>query len=411
MLHSIQPTRISIIGKRPNKAIGSVPSMAALASRRMISILEMSDMFRTISLITILGLGIASCCVLHPLTPLKTNASTILWLGALPHDEFYSARFLDIKEKNGILVTRSTILVSNDSGVNWDIEAHVNGPEALQGIIGAWRSSTDDLYLLSDSKSLQTGGAGLPVTIIPAHVSNQSYMDINGDTKARTVIVVGAKNIPVTKDRFAELPHYAQGSDATSPSVAVPIIAISNDHGKTWESVNLPKAIGYLDGVKESDQDVVAWGPYAVYASTDGGQSWNLMTMDVPDHEEDSYPISASIIGDQLYVSLKNGRILAGAITGHRLSSVTHLSRALSNLTFFNACTGFGVSSEDRPKVHQEEDVLMETQDGGKTWISVVHARRIVALAADDTELYGASFDRMFRIHVDRGTGSSGCGR
>jgi hypothetical protein len=385
--------------------------MAALASRSTISILELGEMFRTISLITILGLGTVPCCMLHALTPPKTNASAIEWLGALPHDEFYSARFLDIEEKNAILVTRGTVLVSRDTGLNWSSEAHVKGPKAPEGVVGAWRSSPGDLYLLSDSKSLQTGGSGLPVTMIPAYVGNRSYMDINGNTKARTVIVVGARSIPVTKDRFAELPHYAQGFDATSPSMAVPIISISNDHGRTWESVNLPKAIGYLDGVRVSDQNVVAWGPYAIFASTDGGRSWNLMTMDVPDDEEDSYPVSANIVGDQLQVSLKNGRILAGSIARQRLSTIAHLSHALGNLTFFNACTGFGVSSEDRPETSREEDVLMETRDGGKTWNSVFRTRRIVALAAGDAELYGASFDRMFRIHVDEATGAGSCER
>jgi len=368
-------------------------------------------MFKIISLSVILGLGVIPCCVLSASTQLNTNASAIQWLGALPQDEFYSARFLAIEEDNGILVTRSTILVSKDGGVNWSVEAHVRGQESLHGIIGAWRSSPDDLYLLSDSKSIETTGVGLPVTLIPANVGSRSFMDITGNSRAHTVIAVGSDSTPVSKDRFAQLPHYAQGADANSPSMSVPIIALSNDHGRTWELVNLPKAIGYLDGVKESAQNVVAWGPYAIYASTDRGKSWNLMTMDVPDDEEDSYPVSASIIGDQLYVSLTNGRILAGTITDHKLSAVAHLSRALSNLTFFDACTGFGVSSEDRPKAHQEEDVLMETQDGGKTWNSVVHTRRIVALAADDTELYGASFDRIFRIQVDGGARSAGCGR
>jgi hypothetical protein len=155
----------------------------------------------------------------------------------------------------------------------------------------------------------------------------------------------------------------------------------------------------------------VAWGSYAVYSTTNTGFSWKLVEMNIPGNDEEAYPISASIAGDRLVVSLKNGWILEGSITETALSSVAHLSNLLGPLVFVNSCTGFGVSSEKSPKSGRYEvDVLMKTEDGGATWTPVLHAKKIVALSVEGTYLYGVSYDRVFRIDLSGNQSTQSCG-
>jgi hypothetical protein len=152
----------------------------------------------------------------------------------------------------------------------------------------------------------------------------------------------------------------------------------------------------------------VAWGPYAVYSTTNTGLSWKLI-YDSGEGDE-SNPTFASITGDRLVVSLKDGRILEGSINDPALSSVAHLSNPLGPLTFVNLCTGFGVSSEKNPKSGREVDVLMKTEDGGKTWTPVLHSKKIVALSVEETYLYGAGYNRVFRIDLSRNQSTQSCG-
>jgi hypothetical protein len=353
-------------------------------------------MMKTIVLTIILGVGIVQCLPQQTLTPLEAAKSSIRWLGALPPDEFYSARFLDIREDKGLLITRNAILASRDGGLNWDKVAHVHAPEALNGIVGAWLSSSNELYLLSDSKSLDTQGIGFQVTLIPTQKGSQSSMDIDGDTKAGTIIAVGGESVPVTKDRFVGLPHYAQGSDANSPSMTVPIISISKDKARTWHSSRFKNAMGYLDGIRIFGANAIAWGPYEIFVSSDRGLSWHKVNTDIPDGEEDAYPVSATIVGNNTYVSTKSGRLLKGSVVSASLLTVSHIPSPLTNLTFVNERIGFGVLPSDQPKEKREESQLMKTENGGRTWAPILKTRRIVALSASEQKLCGAGYDRVF---------------
>lgn len=352
-------------------------------------------MIRIIALATILNFGVVPCFVSQTPALSENTEVTLRWIGALPPDEYYSARFLDI-ENEGILVTRGAVLESRDGGKNWSSVAQVHGPEGLEGITGAWFSSSYGLYLLSGSTSLQTSGIDLPVTLIPAHVGAKSYMDINGDIRTGKIIAVGGETVPVTKERFADLPHYAQGSDANSPSMMVPIISISSDKGRTLHSARIESAIGYLDGIRISGANWIAWGPYEILISSDQGLSWRRVKTDIPSAEEDAYPVSASIVGSTVYVSTKSGRLLKGSAVASSLSTVSHIQSPLTNLIFVSERIGFGVLPSDQPKQNREESQLMKTEDGGRTWATILKTRRIVALSASHGRLCGASYDHLF---------------
>lgn len=344
-----------------------------------------------------MGFQIVPCGLQEAQTSPKRAKATFQWFGALPPDEFYSARLLHFEEGKGLLVTRGAILESRNGGLNWNNVARVRGPEALDGVIGAWLSSSNKLYLLSDSRSLDASSISFPVTIIPAHSGNRSNMAINGDSNAGIIITVGGESVPVTKERFADLPRYAQGSDADSPYVRVtPIISVSSDKARTWHYSTFKSAMGYLDGVIISGTNAIAWGPYEILASSDLGFSWHKVTTDIPNEEEDAYPVSASIVGNNVYVSTKSGRLLKGSVVSGSLLTASRIPSPLTSLIFVDERIGFGVLPSDQPKERREQSQLMRTEDGGITWDPILKTRRIVALSTSRDSLCGASYDRLF---------------
>jgi photosystem II stability/assembly factor-like uncharacterized protein len=186
----------------------------------------------------------------------------------------------------------------------------------------------------------------------------------------------------------------------------VPVISVSSDHGKTWQTIDLEKAVGYLDSVKADDKNEIAWGPYAVYVSTSNGKSWKLMKMNIPDGEEDAYPVSGTIVADRAYISLKNGRLLSGEIGGQSLEPLSRLPSSIGQLTFTGPCLGFGIA----PSTTSDEDVLMETRNGGEAWLPVLRAKKIVALTSEGPEVFGATQNRAFRFQSGDKLSSEGCG-
>jgi photosystem II stability/assembly factor-like uncharacterized protein len=332
----------------------------------------------------------------------------VTWLGDLPSDEYYSTRLLSLSGDQGVAVTEDTVLGSDDGGRNWKVKAKKS--EVPGTISDAWLGSSNRLFLLSGGTLFESSDLGPTWKPMDTVQDRVSYLAITGDRTRKRVVLVGEKSVSITRTQLAELPKYAQDSSSSSPSMVVPAISISSDEGRTWRSIQLPKAVGYLDGVKISGAYGVAWGPHAVYASTDGGISWKLMNMDVPGDEEEAYPVSAAITAEKFRISLKNGRILAGSITGHNLSTIAQLHAPLGHLIFFDQCTGFGVTSEGGLNTGRE-DALVKTEDGGITWNQVLNSKKIVALSSGASDLYGATADRVFRIAVIIGKETGSCAR
>jgi hypothetical protein len=186
----------------------------------------------------------------------------------------------------------------------------------------------------------------------------------------------------------------------------VPVISVSSDYGKTWQTIGMEKAVGYLDSVKAIGKYEIAWGPYVVYASTDTGKSWKLMKMDIPYGEEDAYPVSGAIVANRAYISLKNGRLLSGEIGGQSLEPFSRPPSAIGQLMFIGSCVGFGIA----PSTTNDEDVLMETKNGGETWFPILRAKKIVSLTSDGPEVFGATQNRAFRFQSGGKLSSESCG-
>ncbi len=335
--------------------------------------------------------------------PSTTRPAGFQWLGSLPQDELYSTRIMTIAGNRGVIIKEQSTLVSNNGGHSW---TRLRNTGSSADISSAWSTPSLQLLRLSDDSLLVSDAPGAETKKIPLKETNVSYLAAAASEALQQIILVGGRSVMTTAQQLAMLPQYAHDPTTASPRMIVPAISISNDYGKTWQAPDMEKAVGYLDSVKVNEKNEVAWGPYAVYASTDSGKSWRLMKMDIPDGEEEAYPVSGAIVADRVYISLKNGMLLSGEIDGQSLKSVARLPSAIGQLTFTSSCVGFGIS----PSTTNDEDVLMETENGGETWTPALRAKKIVALTASGSEIYGATDNRAFLLHSSDKLPSGHCG-
>lgn len=335
--------------------------------------------------------------------PSTTRPSGFQWLGSLPVDELYSTRAMKFEGNRGVIIREHSTLISNNEGHSW---SRLRNTDSTADISSAWATPSLHLLRLSDDSLLVSDTPGAEAKRIPLREENVSYLAAAAPETLEQIIVVGGRSVTTTAQQLAMLPQYAHDPTTASPRMIVPAISISSDHGKTWKTADMEKAIGYLDSVKVAGKDEIAWGPYAVYVSTDNGKSWRLMKMDIPDGEEEAYPVSGAIVADHVYISLKSGRLLSGEIDGQSLKSLARLPSAIGQLTFSTSCAGFGIS----PSTTSDEDVLMGTENGGETWTPILRAKKIVALTVSGSEIYGATDNRAFRLHSADNLPSGHCG-
>ncbi len=357
------------------------------------------------NLLAILYLFVLADCMaaFSQAIPATTRPAGFQWLGSLPPDELYSTKAMKIEGNRGVIIKEHSTLITDNGGHSW---SRLRNTNPSGDISSAWATPSLHLLRLSDDSLLVSDTPGAEAKRIPLKEENVSYLAAAAPETFQQIVLVGGKSVTTTAQQLAMLPQYAHDPTTASPRMIVPAISISNDYGKTWQAPDMEKAVGYLDSVKVAEKDEIAWGPYAVYASTDSGKSWRLMKMDIPDGEEEAYPVSGATVADRVYISLKNGRLLRGEIDGQSLKSLARLPSAISQLTFTNSCVGFGIS----PSTTNDEDLLMGTEDGGETWTPTLRAKKIVALTASGSEIYGATDNRAFRLHSADKLPSGHCG-
>lgn len=313
------------------------------------------------------------------------------WLGTLPADDNYSTKVMRLNGPHGAIIKDSVILVSNDGGRSWLRLRNAGSPI---DVIYAWLTPSLQLLRLSDKDLLMSASPEEAGKQLKSQQPEISYLATAATENFKQILLVGGRSVRISSQRLEALPQYARDPTTESPRMIVPAISVSGDSGLTWEMTKLPNTVGYLDSVKIVGDDAIAWGPYAVYASTNAGKSWQIMKMNIPVDEEEAYPIAAAISGNQVLVSLKNGRLLIGELGDASLEPLAKLSNAIGQLTFTSSCVGFGVSLSTTA----EEDALMKTENGGKTWAAIFLSKNIVALAASGSTLYGATRDHAFRL-------------
>lgn len=333
--------------------------------------------------------------------PATNRPTGFQWLGNLPVDELYSTKVMRIDGNRGAIIREQFTLISSDGGHSW---SQLRKASLSFDVSSAWLTPSLHSLRLSADSLLVSAAPGAETKVIPLKEKNVSYLAATASGTLQQMILVGGRSVATTKHQLEELPQYARDPTTAQSRMIMPMISVSSDYGKTWQTIDLEKAVGYLDSVKVDGSNELAWGPYAVYASTDSGKSWKLMKMATPDGEEDAYPVSGAIVADQAYVSLKNGRLLRGQIGGESLKPFSRPPSSIGQLTFTGSCTGFGIA----PSTTNDEDVLVETKDGGETWFPILRAKKIVALTSDGSEVFGATQNRAFRFPSgDRHRGES----
>ncbi len=323
------------------------------------------------------------------------------WLGNLPIDELYSTKAMKIDGNRGAIIKEHATLTSIDGGRSW---SQLRKGSSVD-VSSAWLTPSLHSLRLSANSLLVSDAPGAKATVIPLKGENVSYLAAAASETLQQMFLVGGRSVATTKQELEELPQYARDPTTAQPRMIIPMISVSSDYGKTWQAMSLEKGVGYLDSVKVAGSNELAWGPYAVYASTDSGKSWKTMKMNTPDGEEEAYPVSGAIVADRVYVSLKNGRLLSGQIGGEPLMPFSRPPSAIGGLTFIGSCMGFGIA----PSTTNDEDVLMETKNGGETWFPILRAKKIVALTSSGSEVFGATQNRAFRFQSAAGLSSGRC--
>lgn len=154
----------------------------------------------------------------------------------------------------------------------------------------------------------------------------------------------------------------------------VPYILLSNNKGKTWDSMMTSPTGRFFETITFKDKDTGYIGGYAggsfMLTSTDGGQNWQYVIADnnntgIKDMMFLNDKVGfASGYGDEqfssgnCYYTTDGGQNwrYSGSPAGSPLDSIT-----LTNIQFLDIQTGYGINSE-------ESNLLLKTTDTGMNW-------------------------------------------
>jgi photosystem II stability/assembly factor-like uncharacterized protein len=339
----------------------------------------------------------------------------IVWLGSLPAIDvlvYQYAKDFHMAGSHGMMIRDDAILRSEDGGLIWKIQskAKTEGGSSAFDFIEVTRDSNDLLYGMS-----MNGCPGYDNCLFISHddgstwkqtavrLKGATYFAATANPQNGIIILVGGKVFPIR--HLDDVPRYALGLKPYTKFV--PSIAVSRDQGKTWHVTNMSKDIGHIDSVKMFGRYGVAFGSFGVYVTTDGGMTWRPMGMHVDSDEDEPYPVFATVIGDRLWVCLKNGRVLSGPITGHRIVAKINLHGIVGDLSFVDSCLGFATIAVLRANGFQ--DGMIKTEDGGHTWDPVSNLKDVGSLTLDGTDLYGLTPDHVFRLSLAESRSGRSC--
>jgi photosystem II stability/assembly factor-like uncharacterized protein len=323
-------------------------------------------------------------------------------LGRLVPDTDDPTVALRIIGQKGLLIRAQSIWITGDAGRTLSTTAKATGNVGPASFQTAWPKDIADILMLSEGFVYETDDSGRTWsrrTALPG--STADFLAIAGEDSGTWVTIVGSLSTPISRKELSELPKYADDVSSTqqSPRMLVPAIITSHDHGNTWQVVDLPKAIGPLDSIAISGNSALALGPYAVLISSDKGMTWSAAETGAWDREEEAYPLSATIFGNRMWVSLKNGTLLSGETSKRRLSLVSKSHNPLIELEFTSPCTGFAI----------QDDHLITTGDGGVTWRRLTSLQGVVAYYATQARVFAATGHAIEEIDLWHSASSDGC--
>lgn len=307
-----------------------------------------------------------------------------------------------IKGKEGILVRAQSIWESKDGGATWNVAATPPTNPHIESFGNAWVRNTADVFLVANSTVYETSDQGRSWTAVSKlRQMEGDFLAVAGDESGSWLATVGSHSLAISNKELSSLPKYADDDNSTSrsPRMLVPAVITSHNQGKTWQSAHLLNALGPLNRIVVNGNNAVALGPYAIFISSDKGASWSRIKNGVWNVREESYPVSAAIFGNRVWVSLKNGILLTGLTSNDYLSLVSNSSGQKEGLTFTRDCIGFAIN----------EGQLISTRDGGVTWREVANADNVVALSAMESAVFAATHEQILEVQVREIPGTGAC--
>ena len=323
--------------------------------------------------------------------PQGTAAVKITVLGNRPFNGGVYLGALRVFGQDALLIDDDHIWQSLDGGHTWMQSASARKLGAPTSFSGAWLEGPAHVSTISDEgvvfESADAGRVWNRLGSI-ARPSGE-FLAVAGDRTANRLVAVGSRSVPRSRAYADGVPKYAEDVSSVL-RMLIPAIVTSKDAGKTWQSALLPSAIGNLDTIIVTGNSAIALGPYSVEATTDGGESWHLMRQSRGQSEEEGYPTSAAIWGDQVWVGLKNGFLLKGQIRGRTLGVVSKASFPWGNLIFRDPCEGYAIIGDD----------ISRTADGGVTWQTLTHSGDIEVMAESSAGIFAVTHDHIVSIDV-----------
>jgi photosystem II stability/assembly factor-like uncharacterized protein len=322
-------------------------------------------------------------------------------LGRIPSDGGDPTVGLHIWGEKGLLIRTKSLWSTDDGGNSWSIVDRGTRGRKPTSFESAWTRNGTDILVVEGGSVFQSTDRGRNWSKNGVNTtSTGNFSSIAGNEAGTWWAAVGQQSLLVSQKTLKSLPKYANDTASTSqsPRMLIPALIVSENDGKSWRHAKLPKEFGPLDRVTVSGEYAVALGPYAVFTSTDRGKSWSAPKWESSEREEE-YPLSAAIFGNRFWVSLKNGTLLTGELLTDKPSVLSKSSGALDGLTFTNLCVGFALMEDD----------VVETKDGGVTWVQVTHSKNVTAFSVTQSMVFIATHDQVLQVRGQYGEGAIAC--
>jgi photosystem II stability/assembly factor-like uncharacterized protein len=278
-------------------------------------------------------------------TMLKTTDGGITWaiLNSGTVSNLSSVHFPDLNTGYAA-ASDGTIIKTADAGNTWTV-LNSGTTETLKTI-----------FFTSQTDGIAAGGSVIP----GPRNSYHSFLTRTTDGGITWIPYTLPRNIPVTRVLFfnSQTGIAAGGHPDGSHAAPEGTVLITKDGGLTWTEVFYGfQAVNSFD-FSDDHTTGIAIGNYGTIKTTDGGNSWNIISYD-------GNPLaSLSLLNPDIAIGVgwlgKISKTLNGALSWNDVSkSLTNGN--IASLQFINSTTGYAV-------VSYEAGSIIKTNDGGASW-------------------------------------------
>ena len=316
-----------------------------------------------------------------------------------------------VDAQNGWALTAQSVLKTSDGGVHWKdvtptnaaLNAFARGnffneqyawiaippPQQIEGpgifILrttdggDSWqRSKIDDatVAFIDVPHFLSTQEGWLEASSSPGagHAGSNIWHTTNGgQTWTKIASNTGNNGLTlgyVTGISFRDIQNgIATGNGGAGADNSLPVVSITHDGGRTWQTQSLPHLLGGYTGIFNTSQPPVFLGNmvflpvsvttssgdrFVLYRSNTGGRTW-FQTSVAHIRSENAYVLDSA---HSWATDGQSGLLYRTTDGGNNWSPISNTTYNLQALSFTDTSTGWGLTS----------NTLLHTTDGGRTW-------------------------------------------